>query len=102
MSGSEDKTIRIWDATRGFSAHKITTKDETQIGLNLIGTNIEAVLELSDTNLMLLHQRGAREFSERDRERFIGHLNYILGSQDQDGLKLDLSQKSINDKSAWG
>ena len=71
VSGSEDKTIRIWDVARGLSAHKLTKKDATRIGLNLTGANIEDVLELSDINLMLLHQRGAHGFSERERERFI-------------------------------
>ena len=102
VSGSEDKTIRIWDVAGGLSAHKLTKKATAQIGLNLAGANIEDVLELSDTNLMLLLQRGAHGFNERERERFIENLNDILGSQDQSSSRLDLSQKAINNEIAWG
>ena len=102
VSGSEDKTIRIWDVAGGVSAHKLAQKDATQTGLNLSGANIEDAVELSDINFMLMLQRGARGFSDREQKRFIENLNDILGSQDQYSSKLDLSQKSINDESAWG
>ena len=102
ISGSEDKTIRIWDVTSGLSTHKLAKKDFSRIGLNVSGANIEDVLELSETNLMLLHQRGARGFSDKERERFIENLNDFIGSQDQFSSKLDLSQKSLNDEIAWG
>ena len=100
VSGSLDRTIRIWDVSGRYSARKQVAIGEK--GLNLSGANIEGVMGLSNVNLMLLYQRGACGFSEKEQERFIGDLNESIGDQGKTGEEVDLSLKSINDESACG
>lgn len=97
LSGSCDKTIRIWDVANGISTHKAKKEMISQEGLKLSGVNISDVIGLSDSNLMLLYQRGAYGFNESEEKRFIENLNVSMG---RDSTKLDFNQKSINDESA--
>ncbi len=82
LSSSEDNIIRIRDVATARSTYRNYEKLDGTFnqGLNLSEANFKEALGLSDTNLILLYQREAHGFNEKEGERFTENLNDLIGN----------------------